>query len=117
MTHFSYTAERNDGEIYSGVAEAGDRFELYQVIRREGGRLLSMQADSSTNIFSWQYWDAKIGSVKEFDKILVARNLGAMIAAGLPLARALAVLERQTKSRKLSALIANIASEVRHGKT
>jgi type II secretory pathway component PulF len=38
MAHFTYTAEKTDGEKYQGVAEAADRFELYEIIRREGGK-------------------------------------------------------------------------------
>jgi len=36
MAKFNYTAEKSDGEIYTGVTEAHDRFELYAVVRRAG---------------------------------------------------------------------------------
>ncbi len=117
MAHFAYTAEKSDGEIYKGVAEAPDRFELYQIVRREGGHILSVSEDSRGGIFSFSYWNARFGSVPEYEKVLFARNLGAMIGAGLPLARSLAVLERQTKNAKLSRVISEVASEVRRGET
>lgn len=117
MTHFTYTAEKTDGEVYKGVAEAPDRFELYQVVRREGGRIISVTEDTSSSWMSLSYWNAKIATIKEYDKILLARNLGAMLAAGLALARALAVLERQTKNPRLAAAISQIASDVRRGDT
>lgn len=115
MSQFSYTAERNDGEVYRGTAEAADRFELYRIIRREGGKILSIEEDRTSNIWSLSYWSAILSTVKEQDKILFARNLGAMLGAGLALARALAVLERQTTNPKLAATIAGIASDVRRG--
>lgn len=115
MAHFSYTATRNDGEVYKGAAEAADRFELYQIIRREGGHILSLEERSSANYFSWSYWNAKMSTAKEYDKILFARNLGAMLAAGLSLARALSVLERQTKNSHFASIISEISSEVRRG--
>ena len=31
---------KSDGEIYRGVADTDDRFEVYSIIRREGGHLL-----------------------------------------------------------------------------
>lgn len=115
MAHFTYTAERADGEAYKGVAEARDRFELYEVVRREGGKILSVVEDKNNSIWSIRYWNTKLSTVKEYDKILFARNLAAMLSAGLPLSRALAVIERQTHSLKLQDVVAEVASSVRRG--
>lgn len=117
MVRFSYTAERADGEVYKGVAEAQDRFELYAIVRREGGRIIGLDESSAQHWWDMAYWNAKIARVSEYEKILLARNLGAMLSAGLPLARALAVLERQTKNAKLSTIVSQIASDVRRGET
>jgi type IV pilus assembly protein PilC len=116
MTKFVYTAEKSDGEIYKGVAEAGDRFELYSVVRREGGKIISVSEENG-GMWSLSYWNSKFTTIKEYDKILMARNLGAMLSAGLSLARALAVLERQTKNPRLAAAISQISSDVRRGET
>lgn len=117
MAHFSYTAEKSDGEIYKGIAEAKDRFELYDIVRHEGGKIISVEEDRAHNAWSIVYWNARLTSVKEYDKILFTRNLGAMLSAGLSLARALSVLERQTKNPRLAATVAEIASSVRRGDT
>jgi type IV pilus assembly protein PilC len=118
MAQFTYTAQRGDGELYKGFAVAADRFELYHLIRQEGGRLVSLRDESSPrSMLSFSYWNAKITSVKEQDKILLVRNIGAMISAGLTLSRALAVIERQTKNGKLRAAIGQIESDVRRGDT
>lgn len=117
MARFNYTAEKSDGEVYKGSAVAADRFELYEMVRREGGRIVSVAEDTSEKWWSLQYWNAKFSTVKEYDKILFARNLGAMLSAGLSLARALSVLERQTKNPRLGATISQIAADVRHGET
>ncbi|HEV3245001.1 MAG TPA: type II secretion system F family protein [Candidatus Paceibacterota bacterium] len=114
---FTYTAEKTDGEIYKGVAEAGDRFELYNVVRREGGKILSVDEDRSGSLWSFAYWNSVFSTVKEYDKILTARNLGAMLGAGLSLARGLAILERQTKNPKLSSILSQVGSDVRRGDT
>ena len=79
MTKFVYTAEKSDGEIYKGIADAADRFELYGVVRREGGKIISVGEDARNNMMSIGYWNAKLTSVKEMDKILMARNLGAKL--------------------------------------
>lgn len=117
MAHFSYTAEKNDGEVYKGVAEANDRFELYQIIRREGAHIISVNEGDSTNKLNFKYWNSIFATIKEYDKILFARNLGAMLGAGLSLARALSVIERQSKNPKLASTVAELASDVRHGDT
>ncbi len=115
MAHFAYTAEKNDGEEYTGQAEARDRFELYSIIRREGGRVKSVEEKTGTSIWSFGYWNMRMSRVKEYEKILFARNLGAMLSAGLSLARALAVMERQTKNVKLAQAIAGLNDSVRRG--
>lgn len=115
MAHFSYTASKSNGEVYSGTAEAGDRFDLYQIIRREGGHLISVVEDTRTGFFSLAYWNLKVARVGEYEKILLARNLGAMLSAGLPLMRALSVIERQSKNVKLAHTVSEIANDVRRG--
>ena len=117
MARFSYTAEKNDGEIYKGIAQARDRFELYSIVRGEGGRIISMDEEVSSSWLNFSYWNAKLSTVKEYDKVLLARNLGAMLGAGLALARALGVLERQTSNKKLSSIIEQVSSDVRRGES
>ena len=115
MARFTYTAEKNDGEIYKGVAEAQDRFELYEIIRREGARIISVSEEQDSGPLNFAYWNAKFSSVSEYEKILFARNLGAMLGAGLSLARALSVMERQIKNPKMSAIVRELSSDVRRG--
>ncbi len=115
MTHFIYKAEKANGEVYEGQADARDRFELYELIRHEGGKAKSIQGTSTENMLSMEYWNMKMSRVKEYEKILFARNLGAMLSAGLPLARALGVIERQTKNLKLKRTIGELDSNIRRG--
>ena len=115
MTQFRYTAEKPGGEIYHGAAEANDRFELYQTIRREGGKVVEVKEENTSRIWSYSYWNARISTVRQQDKILFARNLSAMLTAGLSLSRALSVIERQTSQAKFSSVLANVGSAVRRG--
>jgi type IV pilus assembly protein PilC len=117
VARFTYTAQKADGEVYNGIAEAQDRFELYNVIRKEGAHLLSFHLDNSDNRLSFAYWIGKVTSVPMQQKILFMRNLGVMLSAGLPLSRALAVMERQTKDMHLLKAISEISSDIRHGIT
>jgi len=115
MAKFTYTAENANGEVYTTVAEARDRFELYKIVRRDGGKIISVEEDRSDSVWSIHYWNAKIATVPEHQKITFARNLGAMLTAGLSLARALSVLERQTRNARLKKIIETLESEVRTG--
>lgn len=115
---FSYTAEKAGGEMYHGIAEANDRFELYQIVRREGGHLTGLQEESAANrYFTVAYWNERFTTVSEQDKILFVRNLGSMIKAGLPMSRALSVIMRQSKNPKFKNVIAEVGSSVRRGDT
>jgi len=115
VTHFIYTAEKNDGEEYQGQADARDRFELYALIRREGGKVKTVQETKGNSMLSMDYWNMRMSRVGEYEKILFARNLGAMLSAGLPLARALGVIERQTKNLKLKQTVADLDDNIRRG--
>ncbi|MDP2650471.1 MAG: type II secretion system F family protein [bacterium] len=115
MAKFSYKASR-DGETYTGVVDASDRFEVYRHVRAEGGTIISVDSDQKSK-FSLAYWNAKISTVKEHDKIIFANNMAAMIQAGLPITRALAVSERQTKNPKLKHVISFVKSDIQKGGT
>lgn len=117
MAKFTYTAEKAGGEVYKGSAEARDRFALYEMVRHEGGRILSVEEDMTRRWFSLSHWNAKLSGVPEYDKVLFARNLGAMLSAGLSLARALAVIERQTKNARLAEVVSELSGAVRRGET
>ncbi|MEK7509539.1 MAG: type II secretion system F family protein [Patescibacteria group bacterium] len=117
MAKFTYTAEKAGGEVYKGVALARDRFELYEIVRREGGRIISVEEDRGKGVASLAYWNSKFSTVPQYEKVLFARNLGAMLGAGLALARALAIIERQTKNARLTEVVAELSSSVRRGET
>ena len=115
MAKFHYTAERPSGETYRGEVQATDRFELYEILHRDGEKLISVEEQKKANLLSWRYWNAKFSTVPEQEKILFARNLSAMLTAGLPLMRALSVLGRQTRNAKFISLLSTLATDVRRG--
>ena len=114
---FNYTAEKSDGEVYKGTGNARDRFELYEMVRREGGRIIALTEDRSDRWYSLTFWNAKFSTVPEYEKILLARNLGAMLSAGLSLARALAVIERESRNARLRSVVSEISGSIRRGET
>jgi type IV pilus assembly protein PilC len=115
MVRFSYTAQREGGEVYKGVADAVDRFDLYKIIRREGGKVVTVSKSSDDSIWSFKYWNARIATVPEQTKISFAQTLSAMLKAGLSLSRALSVIERQTTNARFVSIIAEVENDVRRG--
>lgn len=115
MARFSYTAQRESGEVYKGVADAADRFELYKIIRREGGKVITVKEGPGGSVWSINYWNARITSVPEQVKISFAQSLSAMLKAGLPLSRALSVIERQTTNPRFTNVLVEVSNDVRRG--
>ncbi len=115
MTRFIYTAQKEGGETYKGVSDARDRFELFQQVRREGGKIVTVQEDGASSPWSLRYWNARITTVPEHEKVQFAQTLSSMLKAGLALSRALSVIERQTRNPKFSRVLSEVQSEVRRG--
>ncbi len=114
---FSYTAKKN-GVIVKDVMEAADRFALAHELRVRGNTPISItekKDGASFNLLS--FLNNFLGKVKAADLILFTKNLSGMLKAGLSLARALSVLEKQTKKPVLNKILLAIIDEVNQGGT
>ncbi len=111
---FTYTAVRDNAE-YSGVMHAKDRFEVYEKVRADGAEIVSVDKVGGFSLGALKSLNERFSTVKEVDVILFARNLSAMLGAGLSLTRALAVANRQTKSPKLNYILRQLTARVRKG--
>ena len=107
---FSFKALRQSGESYEGLREAPDKFSLSRDLKAEGETIVFAKEvkphSFSINIF---------GRVKMHDKIIFAKNLGAMIEAGLSVSRALSILERETDKKKFKQTIKEVGDRVSRG--
>jgi type IV pilus assembly protein PilC len=115
MALFKYKAKNKEGQEYEKTAEAADRLALYGVIREEGGTVVTIKEvkKHSTELSL----STLFGGVKTQDKINLAKNLAAMMEAGLSVTRALSVMGKQSKSKTFQALLASIEDDVSHGLT
>jgi type IV pilus assembly protein PilC len=116
MTDFAYTAEK-DGARYHGTLAAPDRFAVYQKVREEGGKIISITSPEVGFIGTFKKLSARFSSVGPYEKVIFARTLASMLTAGLPLSRALSISERQAQNDKLKSVLATIGDEVRKGST
>ncbi|MCI0619942.1 type II secretion system F family protein [Candidatus Wolfebacteria bacterium] len=116
MARFSFKAVKSSGEVYTGIAEAEDQYALAHRLKQEGNTLVSAEEDAARG--GTRFMDrinAAIGNVKLREKIMFARNLSAMISAGLSLSRALQVLERQTKNKTFKGVLGNLGGAIQQG--
>ncbi len=117
MATFHFKATNATGELYEGNREAPDQFALYQDLKKEGDTVLyaTVETKSPTQVFNRLF--IGLQRVSMLDKVTFARNLGAMIEAGLSLPRALAVLERQTKNPKFLKVLQAIETGIKKGQS
>lgn len=117
MPQFRYKVVREDGSTRKGVVEAKDRFSVYSQIRNEGETIVSVEEAGGVvrNFDVMAFLNSFFSRVKMEEKILLSRNLAAMLEAGLSLSRALSVLERQTRNARLKKALVDVVAEVAKG--
>ena len=114
---FNFKAQKQNGEVYESEREASDRFVLYRELKAEGVTpiLVSEGGKIGKRFFNLnRLFPRGIGAER---KILLVRNLGSMLRAGLALSRALSVLEKQAKSERLKEVISGVALSVEKGRS
>jgi type IV pilus assembly protein PilC len=116
---FSYKAVRpGGGGEYEGTLEAPDKFALYKEIHAKGDAVLSVHETNRKSVASSsvkKMMSLSWGGMKMTDRIMFAKNLSAMLRAGLPLPRALAVLERQMENKQWKKIFSAIQDDLAKG--
>lgn len=116
MAHFTYKAVNSSGQSYEGEMDAQDRFVVYRKIRSEGGSVVFVNEVKKRTLFDGKFSNM-FGSIKAIEKITFARNLGSMIEAGLSVTRALTVMEKQSKNKKLKAILNSLNENISKGQS
>lgn len=118
MPKFTYFGETATGEKIEKTVEATDRFAVYEIARKEGNTVANIDEGKT---FSYQkYFDMEkinyfLSRVKQDELVMVTRNLGSMLVAGLPLSRALSVIERQSTNPRLKGVLKSIQARITKG--
>ncbi len=112
MPTFAFQAKSLAGEELDGIREARDKFELTRVLRQEG--YVVIRAEEERRRFSLKL-PAVFNRISVSDKMLMSRNLGVMVGAGLALARALDVLAKETANRRFQGVLLDVAASIRKG--
>lgn len=115
---FTYKGTTKDGQEAKETVEAPDRFAVYDIAREKGVVITEVVEDGAFSIkrlINVDKINALISRVSTDQLVLMTRNLGAMLTAGLPLSRALSVIERQSKNPKLKAVITDVRERIQKG--
>jgi len=117
MPFFKYKALTPKGQTIEDRVEASDRFAIYKKIKEEGNTVVFVTEESTSKSKLVTSLESLFSKVNTQEKIIFARNLGAMIEAGLSMTRALSVMEKQTKNKKLKSVLGTILDNVSKGKS
>jgi len=111
---FKYKIQNKEHEIIEGTADAPDKFFLAREFREKGSTpLLIKELNSKGGLLSINI--DFLSSVSLSEKIIFTNNLSGMLQAGLPLTRALTVLEKQSKNVMLNDILTSIVDDVNKG--
>lgn len=113
---FKYKALKENGETYEDTAHAENKQALYRKLKSTGETLVTATKVSSSDTGELMTKiNQFLSRVSEQDKIMFARNLGAMIEAGLPIARALSVIRRQANNPALEKILSDVDDTIQGG--
>lgn len=117
MPKFNFKAVKPSGETYEATRESADKFSLYKEVRNEGDTVVGVSELKTSKNPLFPRIFAIFGIVKMHEKIIFAKNLGAMLSAGLSLSRSLSIIERQTKNKRLKKITVSLNEDISRGKT
>ncbi|MES2014384.1 MAG: type II secretion system F family protein [Patescibacteria group bacterium] len=114
---FKVTAITKDGEKYTDIVEFPDRFAVYRDIRDRGDRVTDLKEETGKGFSFLSSFADFFQGISLDEKVVLTRNLAAMLEAGLTISRALDVMKRQTRNQRLQKVLAAIISGVKSGET
>ncbi|HDL09709.1 MAG TPA: hypothetical protein ENG39_00445, partial [Candidatus Omnitrophica bacterium] len=107
MPYFSYKGRTSSGELITGKIDSPSPNQAIEELTRKGIFILSLQEEKGVSPATGKF---KIKELAQF-----CLRLGELIKAGLPLLRALNILQRQFARGRLGGVISEIYAQVRDG--
>jgi type IV pilus assembly protein PilC len=112
---FTVTLKKEDGAEEKRVVEAASRFDVYAQMEKEALTVVSLtEGGGGIGVPSWLNIKLTSG-IKTEERITFAKNLSAMLGAGLTLSRALSVIERQAGGKGLKEIVTTLEARVKKG--
>lgn len=118
MAKFLYTGTTKDGEKVSQTVDAVDKYAVYEIARTSGHAVTKVVPVSDSkikNLLNFEKINFFLSRVKADELVMMTRNLSAMIKAGLPLSRALSVIERQSRNPRMKGIMVQVRESINKG--
>ena len=98
------------------IVEAASRFDVYNQINNDGGSVALVEEVGGFNIVNLARFNISIGTgIKRIEIMRTAKNLSAMLSAGLSISRALSVIERQSSNKNLKKIVTGLSESIKKG--
>jgi len=118
MATFTYTGEDSEGKEVTNTVSADDRFGVYAVARSQGHTVSKIKESTGFSLGELLNIDRinyLLSRVKSDELVMVTRNLGSMLTAGLTVSRALSVIERQSTNPRLKGVVKRLVERINQG--
>ena len=109
---FTYTAKDSEGKTKTGFVEAASTDQAAEILR---SRRLVPTEIKEKQVSSFTLLLKKLRGVSEEEKTVFTRQLATMVAAGLPLARALEILVGQTRNPRFHEILSASLRDIQVG--
>jgi len=111
-----FKAKNRDGGVVEGTRESADKFSLAVELRGEGIMPFLVETVEQNPVARFfTQLNSIVQGVSLHEKIVFARNLSAMLGAGLGAARAIEILEKQTDNETLKGILRSVGGEIAAG--
>lgn len=118
MAKFTYTGTTKDGTKVKEIVEAEDKFAVYAIARTNGHVVTGVTETGSFSVgrlINVERINYYLSRVKADELVMLTRNLASMLKAGLPLSRALSVIERQSSNPRLKGIMVEVRESINKG--
>jgi len=113
---FHVTIQKEGAPDEMRIIEAPSHFAVYDQIQKEGGFVVSIAERRKFDFSTLSRFNIMIGTgIKRVEIIRVAKNLAAMLSAGLSISRALSIIERQSGNKRLKKIAAGLTESIKKG--
>src|SRR3990167_6559615 len=113
MPNYTYKATKPSGESVSGDITGENRDAVIGKLHEQG--LIIIAIDEKLGFNFGNLSEVQIGGIPLGEKVVFTRQLATMLAAGLPITKALEILIDQTKLNKLKKSLTDVYKDVQSG--
>ncbi len=118
MAKFTYKGKTQEGTSVKETVEAADRYAVYEIARQNSHTVLTIEEYrlfSLAKIINLEKINYFLSRVKLDELVMITRNIGSMLKAGLPLSRALSVVERQSRNPRVKGIMVEVRESINKG--